>query len=335
MEGDDGMRLIVNGDTLYNRWKASGKIISRELGLKVEAEKKYRIQLDYVQHDELAMLNFNIIHREAGNNDAILQQAKDVDAVIFVGGISPALEGEEKSVKEPGFKGGDRTSIELPQSQRDIIAGLKAMGKKVILVTCSGGALGLVPEMETCDAILQAWYAGEQGGRAVADALFGDCNPSGKLPVTFYKSVEQLPDFEDYRMNNRTYRYFKDEPLFPFGYGLSYTNFEIYKPKYNSKKDIITLQIANTGKRGGDEVIQVYIRRTDDINGPLKTLRGFKRVSLKAGEKRKIAIDFPRKCFESWDESTGTMRVISGKYEIMIGNSSDDKDLQKIIVNYE
>jgi beta-glucosidase len=333
MKSDDGIRLIVNGDTLYNRWKSKGDIVVRELGFKVEAGKKYPIQLDYVQHDDLALLNFDLIHRETGNSEAILQQAEEADVVIFVGGISPALEGEEKSVREPGFKGGDRLNIELPQSQRDIMTGLHAMGKKVILVNCSGGAVGLVPEMENVDAILQAWYAGEQGGKAVADVLFGEYNPGGKLPVTFYKNVEQLPDYEDYRMTGRTYRYFKGEPLFPFGYGLSYTQFVIKNPQYDAGKGVITLQIANSGARDGDEVIQVYIRNRSDANGPLKTLRGFKRVSLKAGEKKKVTIDFPKKCFESWDESTGTMRVMPGSYEIMAGSSSADNDLQKFIVN--
>ena len=146
---------------------------------------------------------------------------------VFVGGISPSLEGEEMGVDLPGFKKGDRTSIELPEVQRNLLAALHRAGKKVILVNCSGSPVGLVPETETCEAILQAWYPGQQGGRAVADVLFGDYNPAGRLPVTFYRNIEQLPDFEDYNMTGRTYRFMKERPLFPFGYGLSYTTFYI------------------------------------------------------------------------------------------------------------
>ncbi|MBO4316435.1 MAG: glycoside hydrolase family 3 C-terminal domain-containing protein, partial [Prevotella sp.] len=189
------------------------------------------------------------------------------------------------------------------------------------------------PETETCDAILQAWYPGQEGGTAVADVLFGDYNPSGKLPVTFYKNVKQLPDYEDYTMTNRTYRYFKDEPLFPFGYGLSYTQFKISKPKYNAKKGIVTVNVTNVGSRYGEETVQVYMRRLADVGGPLKSLRAYRQVSLKAGETKTIQIPFAGKDFETWDENTNTMRVVKGKHELMVGSSSKDTDLQRLIVN--
>ena len=159
----------------------------------------------------------------------------DAQTVVFVGGISPRLEGEEMRVSEPGFRGGDRTSIELPQAQRDVLRWLHEAGKKVVFVNCSGGAMAMAPELETCDAILQWWYDGEQGGTALADVLTGRYNPSGKLPVTFYRSTDDLPDFLDYTMKNRTYRYFTGEPLFPFGHGLSYTTFEFSKPTVKVK----------------------------------------------------------------------------------------------------
>lgn len=235
-------------------------------------------------------------------------------------------------VDEPGFKGGDRTSIELPQVQRDMLAMLHEAGKKVIFVNCSGSAMALVPESEHCDAIIQAWYGGERGGEAVADIIFGDYNPSGKLPVTFYKSTDQLPDFEDYRMAGRTYRYFKGEPLFPFGHGLSYTTFESGKPSYNARKGKLTVEIKNTGDRDGEEVVQVYMRNTADTEGPIKTLRAYKRIELKAGEKQTAVIDLPRESFEGWDTATNTMRVVPGKYELMVGNSSADDKLNTIIV---
>ena len=273
-----------------------------------------------------------LVNRQA--NDSLNRQEHqlaligDAETVIFVGGISPKVEGEEMKVDEPGFRGGDRTDIELPLVQRELLAKLHEAGKKIIFVCCSGGAMGLLPESKNCNAIVQAWYGGELGGRALASILYGDINPSGKLPVTFYKNIEQLPDFLDYRMTGRTYRYFKGEPLYPFGYGLSYTTFKLGKPKY--KNGIVTVSIKNTGHCEGTEVVQVYVRRTADKEGPLKTLRAYQRVMLKAGESRKIEIPMPRENFELWDEQTNTMRVVGGEYELFIGTSSAEKDLQKI-----
>ncbi|MDD6843185.1 MAG: glycoside hydrolase family 3 C-terminal domain-containing protein [Prevotellaceae bacterium] len=262
----------------------------------------------------------------------IIYAVRDADIVVFAGGISPRLEGEEMKVNEVGFKGGDRTDIELPKIQRQLLAALHAAGKKVVLVNCSGSAVALEPEISSCDAILQAWYGGEQGGTAVAEILFGDVNPSGKLPVTFYKNTQQLPDFEEYKMAGRTYRYMKEQPLFSFGYGLSYTTFEFGTPKYNAKKGVVTVEVTNTGKRDGDEVVQVYIKRIADTEGPNKTLKAFKRVSLKAGEKKVISIDFKRGNFEGWDPEHNVMRVVAGKYQMMVGNSSRDCDLKTIEV---
>lgn len=259
-----------------------------------------------------------------------LSRISDADVVVFVGGISPRLEGEEMSVDAEGFKGGDRLSIELPKVQRDFLAALHAMGKPVVYVNCSGSAMGLVPEQANANAILQAWYPGEQGGRAVADVLFGDYNPSGKLPVTFYRSVDQLPDYEDYRMTGRTYRYFQGEPLYPFGFGLSYTTFKLGTPSYQNGK--VKVDITNTGKQEGAEVVQVYLRDPRDTDGPIKTLRAYQRVNLQPGEQHTLTIDLPRERFELWDTATNTMRVRKGKYEIMVGTSSADSDLQRFSV---
>ena len=252
------------------------------------------------------------------------------ETVIFVGGISPNLEREEAKVAEPGFDNGDRTSIELPAVQRAILKALHEAGKKVVLVNCSGSAVALTPEVKTCDAILQAWYPGEQGGHAVADVLFGDYNPGGKLPVTFYKDDSQLPPFDEYRMTNRTYRYFKGEPLFRFGHGLSYTTFAVGKPVYDKASGKVTVNVTNTGDRDGAEVVQAYLRNPVDADGPDKTLRGFTRVELKAGEAKNVTINLPRDSFEWWDKESNTMRVKPGRYEIMVGTSSADKDLQTI-----
>ncbi len=329
--GDDKVRLIVNGDTIVDIWKVRQRIQQGQKEMAVKAGQHYRIQIDYVQEQGFAFLGFDIQHKVAPTNEELLAQIGDTETVVFVGGISPKLEGEEMRVSEEGFKGGDRTSIELPKAQRETLQMLHKAGKRVIFVNCSGSAMALVPELESCDAIIQWWYGGELGGQALAEVLFGQYNPSGKLPVTFYRSTDDLPDFLDYTMKNRTYRYFTGEPLFPFGYGLSYTTFEIGKPTYGNNK--VRVSVKNTGKADGLETIQVYIRNTADKQGPLKSLRAYKQVQLKAGEQKTINIDLPRQSFEGWDVKTNTMRVVPGKYELMVGNSSADKDLKKILVN--
>ena len=275
----------------------------------------------------------NIIEGKKRENTIteIIESARDAETIIFIGGISPNLEREEaRKAIAPGFDKGDRTSIELPQVQRNILKALHDAGKRVILVCCSGSAVALSPENNYCDAIIEAWYAGEQGGHALADILFGDYNPSGKLPVTFYKDDSQLPSFDDYSMQNRTYRFFRGEPLYPFGYGLSYTTFSLGKPSYSDGK--VSLTVKNTGKVGGTEIVQVYLHKDGDSEGPVKTLRGYQRVSLKAGESSIVTIPLPRERFEWWDATTNTMRVVPGSYTVMTGSSSADKDLKSVKV---
>lgn len=262
------------------------------------------------------------------SDEDLVKATADAEVVIFVGGISPRLEGEEMRVNFDGFRGGDRTSIELPEAQRRLLKAIHEQGKRIIFVNCSGSAMALAPETEYCDAIVQAWYGGEEGGTALAQVLFGEVNPSGKLPVTFYKNTDQLPDYEDYLMKNRTYRFMQERPLFPFGYGLSYSYFQLSKAKYASNK--ITVSVTNQGKMDGEEVVQVYLRRVGDTNGPKKTLRAFKRVNVKAGKTINVTIPFPRSSFEWWDEKSNTMRVLPGSYELMVGNSSDAEVVQTI-----
>ena len=246
-----------------------------------------------------------------------VEAAADAETVIFCGGISPRLEGEEMNVDEPGFKGGDRTMIELPQDQRDILAALHKAGKRVILVLCSGSAIGLVPEQQTTDAILQAWYGGQAGGQAVAEVLFGRVNPSGKLPVTFYRNVEQLPDFEDYNMEGHTYRYFRGEPLYSFGYGLSYSKFSYGKARFSDGQ--LTLSVSNKGKRVGTETVLVYISKVGDTDGPIRTLRAFQRVDVAAGATQTVSIPLPPSAFEWWDVKSNAMRILPGQYVIEVG----------------
>ena len=332
ISGDDKIRLLVNGDTIVDIWKVRHRIQNGQKELTVKAGQHYRIQIDYVQESGYGALNFDIQHKSTPTPQELLAQVGDAETIIFIGGISPRLEGEEMRVSEPGFRGGDRTSIELPQAQRDVLRWLHEAGKKVIFVNCSGGAVAMVPELETCDAILQWWYAGEQGGTALADVLTGRYNPSGKLPVTFYKSTDDLPDFLYYTMKNRTYRYFTGEPLFPFGHGLSYTTFAFSKPgvKVNDKSVTVTTKVKNTGKLDGTETVQIYFRRTADTEGPQKTLCGYQQVNLKAGETRTVTITLPRKNLESWDAKSNTMHFIPGQYQLMIGSSSADTNLLKI-----
>ena len=315
---DDEAEVIVNGKTQIKIRKHSDKYNLKTKDISMKAGDTLDIVVNYMQKADMATLGFDLGRMMESTNAEVLKEVGNADIVLFVGGISPRLEGEEMKVNAPGFKGGDRLTIELPQVQRDMVAMLKQAGKHVVFINCSGSAIGLLPETRNCDAILQAWYGGESGGKAVADVLFGDYNPSGKLPVTFYKSDADLPDFEDYRMANRTYRYFKGEPLFAFGHGLSYTTFTYGKPVY--KKGKLTLTVSNSGKRDGDEVVQVYLRRQGDTEGPIKTLRAYKRISLKAGASEQVEIDLPKTAFEWWDSKTNTMRVLKGKYDVMVGN---------------
>lgn len=263
---------------------------------------------------------------------SLLKQVGHADVVIFAGGISPLLEGEEMKVNVQGFKGGDRTDIELPAIQRQLLKALKAAGKRVVFVNFSGSAVGLEPETQTCDAILQAWYPGEAGGTAVADVLYGDYNPAGRLPVTFYKKVSQLPDYEDYSMKGRTYRYFEGTPLFPFGHGLSYTTFVYGKAEV--KDGCLLVPVTNTGSMDGDEVVQLYLNRPDDAGGPRKTLRAFKRVHIPAGATRTVSLPLTEETFNWWDTATNTVHPLKGSYKLLYGGSSDDRALQTMMYEF-
>ena len=265
-----------------------------------------------------------------------IQRIKGADVVIFAGGISPSLEGEEMSVSIPGFKGGDRETIELPAIQSRMIAELKKAGKKVVFVNFSGSAIAMPAEKESCDAILQVWYPGQAGGTAIADVLFGTYNPAGRLPVTFYKSTSQLPDFEDYTMKGRTYRYMTEAPLFPFGYGLSYTTFQYGNAALSAptigygEKVTLTIPVSNIGKKDGEEVVQVYVRRPGDTEGPSHALRAFKRVAIAKGQVSQVEIPLLKEDFEWFDTNTNTMRPIEGEYELLYGGSSDMNHLKSV-----
>ena len=260
--------------------------------------------------------------------DDVLKRLEGIDVVVFAGGISPRLEGEEMPVQLPGFSGGDRTDLELPAVQRQLLQALHDAGKKVVFVNFSGCALGLVPETQSCDAILQAWYPGQEGGTAIVEALYGEFNPSGKLPVTFYRSVDQLPEVEDYNMEGHTYRYFRGTPLFPFGYGLSYTQFHYGVGKVHD--GVLEFTVRNAGKRNGTEVVQLYVRKPGDVGGPNKTLRAFRRVTVAAGATATVRIPLDDEVFTWWSESAQNMVPVHGEYELLFGGSSADEDLKKV-----
>ena len=334
VDGCGHFELYIDGVQQYKHhiWRTT----PNRTVIKAESGKSYRIEVRFSHvHTYNADLKINIAKELPIDYDGMIAQLKGIDKVIFVGGISAALEGEEMPVQVEGFRGGDRTSIELPRVQRDFLHALKQAGKTVIFVCCSGSAIALQPETESCDAIVQVWYPGQEGGTAVADVLYGQYNPSGKLPVTFYMSTEQLPDYEDYSMRGRTYRYF-DDPLYAFGYGLSYTQFQIGEAeltKNDGKQVSLVVPVSNTGKCDGIETVQVYIRDLSDPDGPLRSLRGFQRVSVKAGQtvRAELTLDV-NKAFEFFDPATNTMRGPrkESQYELFYGNSSRMQDLKKI-----
>ncbi|MCD6565210.1 MAG: glycoside hydrolase family 3 C-terminal domain-containing protein, partial [Bacteroidales bacterium] len=265
--------------------------------------------------------------------------AKASDIVIFCGGISPRLEGEEMQVPFEGFFGGDRTDIKLPAVQEKLIKSLHATGTPVVMVNFSGSAVALNWENENLPAIIQAWYPGQAGGTALADVIFGKYNPGGRLPVTFYKSVNDLPPFEDYSMKNRTYRYFDGEPLYPFGYGLSYTTFEYGSPGLSdnsidkSGNVEITVEVRNTGDIGGSEVVQLYVKDIESIFPVTKkALRDFKRIYLGPGESQIVSFVLEPKVFWVIDDE-GNRFVEPGDFDIMVGGNS--VELKKVNLTIE
>ena len=333
ISGDNGYKFYVNGE-LFEEQQGMGR---RGFGfgfgrnrapeykeLPVEAGKPIDIVIEYVKGSSpFAMFSVQFCERNLADFSALA--AADVDAYIVVGGISAQMEGE----------GGDKADIEVPVVQQRLIKALHATGKPVVLVNCSGSALGFATIEADCNAILQAWYGGEGGAQAIGEILNGTCNPSGKLPVTFYASTDQLPDFMDYNMEGHTYRYFRGKPLYPFGYGLSYTTYAYGKGKL-SKKSVkagkgvtVTVPVTNTGNRAGDEIIQVYVKSLDNPDAPIKDLKGFQRVTIAPGATVNVTIDLAPDAFAYYDGKDG-LEIKRGKYQILYGSSSDDADLKAL-----
>jgi len=260
-----------------------------------------------------------------------MTQAQKADLIVFVGGISSDLEGEEMPVNVEGFNGGDRTNLDIPKSQQLLLEKLHKLGKPIVFVMTNGSALSVNWASRNIPAIVDCWYPGEEGGNAVADVLFGDFNPAGRLPVTFYKSVNDLPSFEDYSMKGRTYRYFKGEPLYAFGFGLSYTAFE-YSAIRLDKEQVLTegniklnITVSNTGRYDGDEVIQVYFKQPESVTDkPIQSLVAFKRVSFKKGERKEISFEIPVSQLRHFDPKLGSYAIAKGRYELLVGAASND-----------
>jgi beta-glucosidase len=254
-----------------------------------------------------------------------VRAAKDADLVVAVMGLSPRIEGEEMKVDADGFAGGDRTKIDLPAPQQRLLELVYATGKPVVLVLANGSALAVNWADAHLAAILEAWYPGGEGGTAVAEALAGDFSPAGRLPVTFYKSIEQLPAFDDYSMAKRTYRYFDGEPLYPFGYGLSYTTFAYRKAKVSSSKVAanhgctVSVEVSNAGRMPGDEVVELYLSHTGLAGAPRRALQGFQCIHLDRGEKRVVSFTLRDRDLSVVDQA-GKRKMVPGKVALWVGS---------------
>jgi beta-glucosidase len=331
---NDGARLYLDDRLVIDDWAAArGPARASRAQVELEAGRPYGIRLEFFegQRDAEVRLGWRLPDAKDPFEEA-LDVAQAADVVVFVGGLTAEVEGEEMPVSYPGFRGGDRTDIELPAVQSRLLEALHATGKPVVLVLTTGSALAVRWAEQHLPAILLAWYPGQQGGNAVADVLFGKYVPAGRLPVTFYKSAGQLPAFDDYHMAGRTYRYFDSEPLYPFGYGLSYTRFEYQALKLSRERLTadetleVSLTVRNAGEREGDEVVQLYVR---DVASPLpmprKQLRGFQRIHLKPGESRQVSFSLaPESDLTYYDEAKKAFTVEPGEFEVQLGTSSQD-----------
>jgi beta-glucosidase len=307
--------------------------------IKLEAGKKYKLKVEAGESygDARVQLVWSKPRTNLKENlkQKAISIAKQSDVVVMCMGLSANLEGEEMDVAIDGFKGGDRTKLDLPANQEELIKEIQALGKPIVLVLLNGSALSVNWENKNIPAIIEAWYPGQAAGQAIADVIFGDYNPGGKLPVTFYKSVKDLPSFEDYNMSGRTYRYFKGDPLYPFGYGLSYTTFAYnnlnIKQQYTAGDSVkFSIDVKNTGAIAGDEVAQVYISAKDagKIIVPLRSLKAFKRIHLQPGETKTISFTLPPDAFSIINEINQKI-ILKGKYEITAGGGQPGTSAEK------
>ncbi|WP_313456519.1 glycoside hydrolase family 3 C-terminal domain-containing protein [Stenotrophomonas sp.] len=332
---DDGYRLYVDGKQVLDHWSPSDRMRGDGVELELQSGRAYDLRLEYfdAERDAGVRLGWRMPGAKPPFEEA-LDAARSSDVVVFVGGLTGDVEGEEMKVNYPGFAGGDRTDLRLPATQRTLLEALQATGKPVVMVLTGGSALAVEPAK--LSAILMSWYPGQRGGTAVGQALFGEVNPGGRLPVTFYTADQKMPAFDDYTMEGRTYRYFRGTPLYPFGHGLSYTRFGYDKlhldaPRISADGRLkVEVDVTNAGKRAGDEVVQLYVRREQAAAGDAQqNLRGFQRVHLAPGEKRTVAFDLDaQQALRQYDEAAGQYTVPAGSYEVRVGSSSADARVQ-------
>jgi len=334
---DQKDRLYFNGKLLLDNWRESGKNIATSRVVKMEKGKIYKIEIDYASDSTTARIRFwwqkfEEVRPERSLLQEAIAAAKKSDVVIAVAGISALLESEENNrIDLPGFKGGDRTDLVLPAEQEEMLNALYKTHKPIVLVLVGGSALAVNWEEEHLPAIMDAWYPGEEGGDAVAGVLFGEYNPAGRLPITFYRSIKDLPLFTEYSMKGRTYRFFEGKPLYPFGYGLSYTSFRytdisMTKGTVNSEDTIkLSFKVQNAGKQRGDEVVQLYVKGpASSQSEPIKSLKDFRRVSIDVGVSIVVKFSVPVQSLKQYSEKKGASVVEPGDYEMEIGSSSKD-----------
>jgi beta-glucosidase len=335
--GNDGVRLFVDGRKVLEDWTETSVARAVSARVALAGGREHELKLEYFEGARDAEVRLGWKPPGSGSpfEDAV-EAARESDVVFFVGGLTAEVEGEEMRVSYPGFAGGDRTDIELPAVQERMLEALHATGQPVVLVLTSGSALAVRWAQQNLPAIVLAWYPGQRGGDAVADVLFGDANPAGRLPVTFYRSAAQLPAFADYAMEGRTYRYFRGEPLYPFGHGLSYTRFDysglqLSRPRLGARDTLTaSLDVANVGARDGDEVVQLYVREVEATPASAnRELRGFERVGVRAGGRAQVRFTLvPERDFAHYDEAKKALAVRPGEYEIEVGASSRDLRLR-------
>ncbi|MCB0631558.1 MAG: glycoside hydrolase family 3 C-terminal domain-containing protein [Saprospiraceae bacterium] len=322
-------RLYLNdslvAQTVYHfRDEYGDPRLRKSVPIHLEAGKAYDIRVEAGETFADAQVQLVWAEPKPQLKEEALAVARQADAVVLCMGLTARMEGEEMDVQVEGFRGGDRTRIDLPEIQQDLIRSIQALGKPVVLVLLNGSALAVNWEDANIPAILEAWYPGQAAGRAIADVLFGDYNPGGRLPVTFYHSVNDLPAFTDYNMSTQTYRYFTGTPLYPFGYGLSYTTFsydQLEVPKQLTAGEDITIsvQLTNTGELAGDEVVQLYLAHQNAaVRTPIRELKSFKRIHLDAGESQTVSFELPANALAVLNEAN-EWEILPGEVEIAVG----------------
>jgi beta-glucosidase len=341
IKSDGGFRLSIDDKKVLEDW-SEHEFSTNNVRIPLEKEKDHKFTLEYYVSSRRPQLILQWGRSDINHTEHALALAKSADLVIFIGGITAQLEGEEMRVDYEGFKGGDRTDLNLPKVQQQLLESLHSLGKPIVLVLTSGSSLAVNWANEHLPAILQLWYPGEEGGTALADVLFGDYNPAGRLPITFYKSIDQLPPFEEYAMAGRTYRYMSGDPLFTFGYGLSYTQFKysnLILPDQVHTDDsvVVSAEIKNAGTMAGDEVVQLYVKnRTSSVPVPIRSLQGFMRIHLNSGENQTVTFILHPKQFAVHDDAMNLV-VQPTSFEISVGGvlpgikASTTESLSKII----